>query len=202
MIVKLLNKDIDYELTKMVTAARICYGSESDNLGDNDMKLLTRLARLGHETPFEQGTFTFVVKGVSRALLQELVRHRIQSLNVRSTRFTINKLVEDYGYRDYNKYFVSVDDFVDSVNAMNVENVISQIREESLENNVKNDKIKYLFPETLKTQLISTMNLRSLSNFFKLRRSKAALWEIRELADKMYNLLDERVKDIIREINK
>lgn len=54
-----------------------------------------------------------------------------------------------------------------------------------------NDKLKYTLPECLKTSLVMTINARSLQNFLALRTSKHALWEIRDLANEMYNKLPE-----------
>lgn len=66
-----------------------------------------------------------------------------------------------------------------------------------------NDKIKYALPECFKTSLVWTINMRSLRNFLELRTSKAALWEIRELAYNLYNQLPVEHKfmysDIIKE---
>lgn len=51
---------------------------------------------------------------------------------------------------------------------------------------VANDVSKYCLPEALKTSLIWTINARSLRNFLTLRSSKRALWEMRELAAKVF----------------
>ena len=51
------------------------------------------------------------------------------------------------------------------------------------------DKIKYALPECYKTELVWTINLRSLRNFLKLRLSLKAHQEIRKLATIIYSCL-------------
>jgi thymidylate synthase (FAD) len=54
---------------------------------------------------------------------------------------------------------------------------------------ISNDRAKYCLPESYKTELTWTINARSLQNFISLRSDKAALWEIRDLANMVYETL-------------
>lgn len=60
-----------------------------------------------------------------------------------------------------------------------------------LNQGVSNDKAKYCLPESYKTRLQWTMDGRNLQSFLQLRSSKDALWEIRNLANALYNALPE-----------
>lgn len=51
---------------------------------------------------------------------------------------------------------------------------------------------RFVLPNACETQLIMTMNVRSLWNFFNLRCCNRAQWEIRELAWKMRDILVSR----------
>ena len=66
---------------------------------------------------------------------------------------------------------------------------------------VSNDIAKYALPEAYKTELAWSINARSLQNFLALRTSKAALWEIRELANKIYETIPEEHKFIFKDFN-
>ena len=55
--------------------------------------------------------------------------------------------------------------------------------------NTSLDIAKYCLPESYKTELTWTINARSLQNFLELRSSKSALWEIRDLANNLYQTL-------------
>ena len=58
-----------------------------------------------HHSILEHANLSFLVRGVSRGVLQEHARHRIQAISVRSTRYTmssiINALVASMGDRDF-----------------------------------------------------------------------------------------------------
>ena len=71
-----------------------------------------------------------------------------------------------------------------------------------LEKGYKNDQAKYLLPESYKTNLILTINARSLRNFLKLRSSSKALWEIRELANNIFNAIPDSHKILFKDIIK
>ena len=61
--------------------------------GIKDKELIARVGnKLKHKSVLEQLVYTFDISGVSRALLQELARHRMQSLTVKSTRYTLKEL--------------------------------------------------------------------------------------------------------------
>lgn len=62
-----------------------------------------------HHSILEHAVVTYLFKGISRGVLQEEARHRIQSLSVRSTRYTgagvLNAFVASLGYRDGLPFF-------------------------------------------------------------------------------------------------
>jgi thymidylate synthase (FAD) len=66
---------------------------------------------------------------------------------------------------------------------------------------LSNDLIKYLLPESFKTELVMTLNVRSFRNFLKLRTSKAALWEIRKLGNMMYKSIPGDHKILYEDLN-
>lgn len=77
----------------VAAAARICYSPDDvetimDNMTPKQVdNLINRLTNMGHESPFEHANFTFSVTGVSRVLLAQESRHRLQTLSVRSQRY-------------------------------------------------------------------------------------------------------------------
>ncbi|MBP3675561.1 MAG: FAD-dependent thymidylate synthase, partial [Campylobacter sp.] len=70
---------------------------------------------------------------------------------------------------------------------------------EILAANTSLDIAKYCLPESYKTELSWSVNARSLQNFITLRSSKSALWEIRNLANAIYNALPNEHKFIFAE---
>ena len=61
------------------------------------------------------------------------------------------------------------------------------------------DICKYSLIESYKVDLAWTINARSLQNFLQLRSSKQALWEIRNLANAIYQALPETHKYLFTE---
>ena len=172
------------------TAIRTCWQSQdkSDNGGKKDKELINRVGnKLKHSSTLEHLTYTFYISDVSRALLQELARHRIASLSVKSTRYTLKelKLSEPFAEDDYEgaESFIVLtgNSMVDTASIKALNNL-----QEILKTGVSNDIAKFCLPESYKTELTWTINARSLQNFIELRSSKSALWEIRELANRLY----------------
>ncbi|MFU8837906.1 MAG: FAD-dependent thymidylate synthase, partial [Thiohalomonadaceae bacterium] len=78
-------------------AVRTCWQSfdRSDNGGEKDRELIDKVGnKFKHASTLEHLVYTFYIEGISRALLQELARHRIASLSVKSTRYTLKELKE------------------------------------------------------------------------------------------------------------
>ena len=180
-------------LAVCASAIRTCWQSfdKSDNGGEKDKELIDRVGnKFKHASTLEHLVYTFYIQGISRALLQELARHRIASLSVKSTRYTLKELKaeESYDSKDIEragKYLVMTDN--EKVNEMSIK-ALENLRQ-ILKEGISNDKAKYCLPESYKTELTWTINARSLQNFLTLRSSKSALWEIQDLAHKLYSSL-------------
>ncbi len=175
------------------SAIRTCWQSfdKSDGGGQKDKDLIDRVGnKFKHASTLEHLVYTFYIQEISRALLQELARHRLASLSVKSTRYTIKELKREEPFSDGDfqraeKYLVFTGvELVDTMSIRALENL-----RQVLVANISNDKAKYCLPECYKTELTWTINARSLQNFLSLRSDKAALWEIRELAHAIYDAL-------------
>jgi thymidylate synthase (FAD) len=176
------------------------WGSSGDmpECGPRDAELIDRVGnKFRHASILEHVSYNFHIEGVSRALLQELARHRIASLSVKSTRYTLKELKDEVSFitnenNDVNpdraeKYLVFTRDWaVDYMSCLALENLRI-----TLQKGISNDKAKYCLPEAYKTELTWTINMRSLQNFLSLRSDKSALWEIRDLAHSVYLALPE-----------
>ena len=107
----------------------------------------------------------------------QLVRHRIASYSQRSQRY-VSEDSFDYivpesliGCKDkYEKFMAYTADLYKWL----------------VLNGVPKEDARYILPNATATNIIVTMNARSLMNFFRLRCCNRAHWEIRELADAMY----------------
>ena len=150
-------------------------------------KLIHMLWSNGHETPFEKGIVHFLVD-TDIASHIHLLKHRISSLNAESARY--KELKED-------KYYIPDDwpekwqdiltDYTDAGNELYHQCV------EELEPTLgrKRTKESARFFKTYNSQIQADImfNIRSFANFIKLRNSEHAQKEIREIAQKMLDLV-------------
>jgi len=179
-------------------AIRTCWQSfdKSDEGGEKDKELIDRVGnKFKHASTLEHLVYNFYIEGVSRALLQELARHRMASLSVKSTRYTLKELKNEESFtckevERASKYLVLTG--VEMVDAMSIK-ALENLRLVLVEG-ISNDKAKYCLPESYKTELTWTVNARSLQNFLTLRSDKSALWEIQNLAHALYDALPEEHK--------
>ncbi len=196
-------------------AIRTCWQSfdKSDDGGEKDKDLINRVGnKFKHASTLEHLTYTFYISGVSRALLQELARHRIASPSVKSTRYTLKELKDEKSFTDgmsmteliekytnptevyADKHMVRAGNYLVYTGILGVD-FASVVALENLRlmlvAGIANDKAKFCLPESYKTELTWTINARSLQNFITLRSTKAALWEIRDLANALYDVLPQ-----------
>ncbi len=185
-------------------AVRMCADSldkldtslDDDRLGPKDEKLIReRILRLGkkysplnpaHESTLEHAVYTFEL-WFSRTVLQELMRHRIMSPSVQSSRYALEKLVKKMDENNLQQHLTLTDDpDIDDSNIEHLKRLIEVVKKGK-----PNDKAKFMLPEAFRTRAVVTINARSLRNMFRLRTSRRALWEIRQLAFAMVGAIPE-----------
>lgn len=202
-----------YEPEKLVAiAAKNCYSNTkideiSDGLDEASIKkFVDMLTEIGHESPIEHVSFTFGIEDVSRSLLAQITRHRLASFSVRSQRYvreTTNNFVippqieKDDGAREiyldilgqvYEKYEMLTEILYNKYLSEFLENGKTEKQAKSMAEKKAIEDARYILPNASYTNIVMTMNARSLINFFRLRCCNRAQWEIRELAELMYKL--------------
>lgn len=181
-------------------------------IGPKDLALLDRVGnQFRHASILEHISFNFFIDGISRGCLQELARHRLASPSVKSSRYTLKELKSEHSFieRIYpsddkarsfkylrgsaNRYLVFTHNIdVDNASIEALENLRKVIAD-----GTSNDEAKYCMPEAYRTQLTWSLNLRSLQNFLQLRTAKSAHFEIRHLANLIFNILPSDVKMLV-----
>ena len=158
-------------------------------------EVLTRIIQAGHESVLEHITLTYRVQCISRALLQEVSRHRHISLSVESTRHTLRKKLESPEWVEQAAEGIEHPVFLASFRASVV--LLRAIVKREPE--TPNDELKYLLPEFWPTNLILTSNIRELRHILKLRTAPSALKEFRELAHALYDAVPGEYKYLLRD---
>ena len=192
-------------------AIRTCWQSfdKGDNGGEKDIALIERVGnKLKHSSTLEHLTYTFYIKGVSRALLQELARHRMASMSVKSSRYTLKELKAESPFLPLRadsmeraeKYVVFSSDEGEKREAVDTAILEGLEKLRALVASGESaDVAKYALIEAYKTELTWTINARSLQNFLRLRSTKAAWGEIRRLAFCVFEALPAEHKFIFED---
>lgn len=190
----------------VAAAAKLCYSNADsietimNGLTDESVsKFIQHLSNMGHQSPIEHVSFTFGIEGVSRALLAQLTRHRIASYSVQSQRY-----VSMSGFDFVTPPAVEEDEELNVLfsETMTMEDRVYEVLQDRLSkkyveagmkksaaDKAANEDARFVLPNAAATRMIVTMNARSLLHLFELRCCNRAQWEIRELADKMLELI-------------
>lgn len=148
--------------------AGICYGREG-----NDEKRLAHIIGVGHLSVLRFGSAVFRIQGISRVCLAQLTRSKHLDYLVRSSRYCdevdaellIPESLEPYG------------DLID--NYLKRSKFIYQ---ELRAHGVSKQDARYILPQAQETELYATGNYQAWKDFIKLRSSKSAQTEVREVA--------------------
>ena len=174
----------------VATAARLCYapvgGRElMESLTDEKIrKVLTTIMSSGHFSTLEHASYTFAIDGVSRTLTHQLVRHRLASYNQQSQRYVAFK----DGFPAVTPHTVAADPDCQKVFDETLA-VIADAYQKLLDAGIPAEDARYLLPNAAETKIAVTMNVRELLHFFNHRCCNRAQWEIRELANRMLELV-------------
>ncbi|MCL2677792.1 MAG: FAD-dependent thymidylate synthase [Clostridiales bacterium] len=189
--VRLLTYTPEPEKT-VAAAARLCYSEQSagellrEFSDEQAERFLGKLVSIGHYSPFEHASFTFAVDGVSRALSHQLVRHRAGvSFSQKSQRYVKESQFEYIKPGSLAKNPALSEEF-DGLMAL-----LQEKYRDWLSAGVPAEDARYILPNAAATNLVVTMNARSLLHFFSLRCCVRAQWEIRALACAMRRLVKE-----------
>jgi len=143
------------------------------------MSVLEHVMKLGHTSVVEHTCFTFAISDVSRSLTHQLVRHRIASYAQQSQRY-VNLKESNYVIPPT----IEKDKEMKKVYEETM-NVIWKQYNKLLDIGIPAEDSRYVLPNATCTNIVVTMNARSLLNFFELRCCLHAQWEIRKLANRM-----------------
>ena len=151
-------------LKKLEKIARICYKSEDKITESSAERMIKALIKNGHEAMLEH--YSFSVKfTVDRGVSHEIVRHRIASFAQESTRYcnytgdgiaVIEPLYLDKDTPLYKVWYNLCQEAEDTYIAM-------------CGAKAKPQEARAVLPNSLKTELVMTANLREWRHFFKLR---------------------------------
>ena len=163
-------KDFDGQqvLQKIEQVARTCYKSEGKIQEGSAAKLVAGLIKSGHEAMLEHASVT-VKFVVDRGISHELVRHRLASFAQESTRYC-NYSKDDFG----SEITFIIPDYLEyKSEGWNIWKESMKQAEDAyfkmLDFGLSPQQARAILPNSLKTEVVMTANLREWRHFFKLR---------------------------------
>lgn len=179
---------------------RVCYKSEDKINDDSAKKFLKKIIIAGHESVIEHKCIT--VKFIcDRGVSHELVRHRLASYSQESTRYC-NYSMSKFGNEiTFIKPCFWEEDTESYKMWLDTMRMIENTYLKLLDKNVEPEQARSILPNSLKTEIVATMNLREWRHFFVLRTSKKAHPQMRELASPLLQEFKSKLPVIFDDIN-
>jgi thymidylate synthase (FAD) len=150
-------------------------------------KLINMLWSHGHETPFEKGSVHFLVD-CDIASHIHLLKHRLSSLNAESARYKELKEDKTFIPDDWPDFWQQqLKQYTEDGNRL-YHKCLADLEPELGRKRAK-ESARFFKTYNSRIQADVQFNMRSFANFIKLRKSEHAQKEIREIAEKMLDLV-------------
>ena len=202
----IIEDEIDGEaiLKKIERAGRTAYKSEDRITPDSAREFVRKIIDMGHESVIEHEKITVRII-CDRGVSHEIVRHRIASYTQESTRFcnyskgkfgseitVIEPCFWDLSKEaDRKKYEIWKRAMMEAEKAYM----------ELIKLGAKPQEARSVLPNSLKTEIVMTANLREWRHFFKLRTSRRAHPQMREIAIPLLKEFKKRIPVVFDDIN-
>ena len=184
-------------------AGRTCYKSESKITESSARKFVSSILSMGHESVIEHSAMT-VKFIVDRGVTHELVRHRLCAFSQESTRYCNYKggvtfvippwtTLEEGEWNQVGNAILPIRNGLtiteaafmytkpDQQNFLSLLLKCEKAYQSLLVNGWPPQQARSVLPNSLKTEIVVTANFREWRHIFKLRTSKAAHHQMREI---------------------
>ena len=186
-------------LKRIERIGRVCYKSEDKITNDSAERFVTNILKSGHESVIEHEKITVRII-CDRGVTHEIVRHRIASYSQESTRYCnysnekfgseltlIKPIFWEEDSKQYHVWLQAMQNIEDEYNAL-------------VSMGAKPQEARSILPNSLKTEIVVTMNLREWRHFFRLRTSEKAHPQMREIACSILNKFKKEIPVIFDDI--
>lgn len=187
-------------ILKMLEAVgRTCYKSEDKIQEGSAEKFISNIVKRGHEAVIEH--YNITVKFIcDRGVTHEIVRHRLASYCQESTRYC------NYANDKFNGEITVIKPMFLEVGTDGWElwhdacAMAEKFYFDLLDFGCTPQEARAVLPNSLKTELVMTANIREFRHFFNLRCSKAAHPQMREVANMLLREFKERIPVLFDDI--
>lgn len=172
-------------------AGRLCWDTQGKTGEVPDR--IQKWIEVGHESMIEHPSATFYIR-CSRVVTHELVRHRLASYSQRSQRYVKENEPRYITPPEFTNN-IRMDKFSYDIGAEDrfrhaMQHAWDAYRD-LLKAGFKPELARYVLPNACETQIVCTWNFRELRHIIRLRTSKRALPEMREVAGKIRGICKE-----------
>jgi thymidylate synthase (FAD) len=179
-------------LKQIECIGRTCYKSESLITDTSAINFVKMLVERGHEAMIEHVHIPVRII-CDRGVTHEIVRHRMASYAQESTRYC------NYSKDKFSNEITVIEPsfWEDKPECKEIWETAMKQSEEAymklIELGATPQEARSVLPNSLKTEIVVTMNLREWRHFFKLRTDKAAHPQIREIAIPLLQAFKEKI---------
>ena len=184
----LSGKNYHQMLENIERIGRVCYKSEDAIHPGSAEQFIRNIITRGHESVIEHESISVRVV-CDRGVSHEIVRHRIASYSQESTRYC------NYTQDRFGSQLLCIDiatgfryDLDDPADRKKYELWTAAMESaerfyfQLIEAGARPEEARSVLPNSLKTEIVMTMNLREWRHFFRLRTSRRAHPQIAEIA--------------------
>ncbi|KKU94686.1 MAG: Thymidylate synthase, flavin-dependent [Parcubacteria group bacterium GW2011_GWA1_48_11b] len=189
------NIDGERILKNLERYGRTCYKSEDRITAGSARKFIAAILKSGHESVIEHEKVTVRII-CDRGVTHEIVRHRVASYSQESTRYC--------NYRSRGIQVIEPFFFVGNEQKyqiwLNAMSACEKAYNDLIATGASPQEARSVLPNSLKTEIIITYNLREWRHFFKLRCSKRAHPQMREIAVPLLKEFQQQIPVIFDDI--
>lgn len=193
----------DEALRIIEKAGRTCYKSEDRISEGSAAEFVGRIIRNGHEAVIEHYSITVRIV-CDRGVTHEIVRHRLASYSQESTRYcnyTKDKFSNQITYIEPCFWDKNTDEGRKKYEAWKeTMEFIEEKYMELIQNGATPQEARSILPNSLKTEIVMTMNLREWRNFFRQRIATASHPQMREITIPMLKKFKEVIPVVFDDI--
>lgn len=191
--------DSDKIMKHIELAGRVCYKSESRISDSSADKFIANIIKSGHESVIEHVSVTFKII-CDRGITHEIVRHRLASYSQESSRYCDYSADKFAGELTFIKPCFWAEDDENFLLWKKTMQILEENYLAMRKNGARPEQARSILPNSLKTEIFMTANLREWRHFLKLRTSNRAHPQMREVALKIYKILHEKLPIIFADI--
>lgn len=164
-------------------AGRVAYQSFHRIKEGSEKDFVRMIRKSGHHSVLEHAYATFRISGISRACSHQLVRHRLCSFTQKSQRYVDERSFSYVVPPSIAENPQAKEIFVEFME--NARMVYSKLKDLG----IKNEDARFVLPNAAETEIVLTANFRELRHIISLRKNESSQWEIRQVAEKMLEIL-------------